>query len=118
MTNHTSRITVFICNWVPATGADNAGVVGAEYPPNTTIVNVACTGRLTPGILLEAFRTADAVLVIGCEHDECHYVSGSKRCGGIVDETRELLPLVGIDSERLSFVLMSDEDGARIGLRR
>jgi len=105
------EILVFVCNWVPATGADNAGVVEARYPSSMTLIPVACTGRLTPGILLEAFRSAGAVLVLGCAHDECHFVSGSKRCGDIIEETRELLPMVGIDSGRLGFELLTESDG-------
>ena len=104
-------IVVFVCNWVPAIGADNAGVVEASYPANTTLIPVACTGRLTAGILLEAFRSAGAVLVLGCAHDECHYVSGSQRCGDIIEETRELLPMVGIDPARLGFELLAESDG-------
>ena len=115
MTNRAEQksgeILVFVCNWVPAIGADNAGVVEARYPANTTLIPVACTGRLTPGILLEAFRSAGAVLVLGCAHDECHFVSGSKRCGDIIEETRELLPMVGIDPGRLGFELLTESDG-------
>ena len=102
---------MFVCNWIPAIGADNAGVVGASYPVNTTIVPVTCTGRLTAGILLEAFRSSEAVLVLGCAHEECHFVSGSRRCGDIIEETRELLPMVGIDPDRLGFELMTESDG-------
>ncbi len=104
-------VMVFVCNWIPAIGADNAGVVEAAYPANTTIVPVACTGRLTAGILLETFRSAGAVLVLGCSHEECHFVSGSKRCGDIIEETRELLPMVGIDPDRLGFELLTESDG-------
>ncbi|MCK4547001.1 MAG: hydrogenase iron-sulfur subunit [Candidatus Eisenbacteria sp.] len=111
MANRHGGITVFICNWIPAAGADNAGVVEAQYPPSTTIIPIHCTGRLTSGILLEAFRSADAVLVVGCAHDECHYVAGSRRCEDIIDETRDLLPMVGIDAGRLGFVLMSESNG-------
>ncbi len=110
-THKSDGILVFVCSWVPAIGADNAGVVEAAYPANTTIVPVACTGRLTPGILLGAFQSAGAVLVLGCAHEECHFVSGSRRCGDIIEETRELLPMVGIDPGRLGFELLSESDG-------
>lgn len=106
-------IVVFVCNWIPLIGADNAGLLEAAYPASTSIVPVACTGRLTPGILLEAFGGgADGVLVAGCALDECHYVSGSRRCGDVIEKTRELLPLVGIEPDRLGFELLSETDGA------
>lgn len=105
-------IVIFVCNWVPSIGADNAAAVEASYPANTTILPVACTGRLTPGILLRAFGSgAEAVLVVGCDLEECHYVSGSRRCGDAIKETRELLPLVGVDRDLLGFELLSETDG-------
>jgi len=105
-------IVVFVCNWIPAIGADNAANVEATYPPTTTVLSVACTGRLTPGILLSAFEAgAEGVLVVGCAPEECHYVSGSLRCGDVIEETRELLSLVGIEPGLLGFELLSDVDG-------
>jgi coenzyme F420-reducing hydrogenase delta subunit len=105
-------VVVFVCNWVPSIGADNAALVEATYPANTTILPVACTGRLTPGILLRTFGSgAQAVLVVGCALEECHYVSGSHRCTGVIEETRELLPLVGVDPDLLGFELLSETDG-------
>jgi coenzyme F420-reducing hydrogenase delta subunit len=113
MPRENAGIVVFVCNWIPSIGADNAGVVDATYPANTTILPVACTGRLTPGTLLETFGSgAGAVLVVGCAEEECHYVSGSRRCGDVIEETRELLPLVGIEPDRLGFELLSELDGA------
>ena len=49
--------------------------------------------------------------VVGCAEDECHYVSGSLRCGDVIEETRELLSLVGIEPGRLGFELLSEVDG-------
>ena len=51
---------------------------------------------------LAAFNAgADAVLVIGCKEDGCHYASGSKKAKIKVHFTKRLLELYGIAPERI-----------------
>jgi coenzyme F420-reducing hydrogenase delta subunit len=62
--NRDSNVVIFTCNWYPAIAADNAGVVGEEYPSDTRIVTLTCAGRLTPALILDAFGSgAQGVLV-------------------------------------------------------
>jgi F420-non-reducing hydrogenase iron-sulfur subunit len=113
-----ARIVVFTCSWYPAIAADNAGVIGKQYPADTRIVTLECGGRLTPALILDAFGAGAAgVLVATCKPELCHYVNGSSKCEGVVAETRELVELLGIGAERIELETFDSEDGERFADR-
>jgi F420-non-reducing hydrogenase iron-sulfur subunit len=108
------RIVVFACNWCSYAGADLAGVSRMQYPPSTRVIRVMCSGRVTSGFILEAFRMgADGVLVTGCHPGDCHYISGNETAAATVERTRRLLALLGIESDRLRLEWISAAEGAR-----
>ncbi len=49
--------------------------------------------------------------MLGCLEQDCRYFNGSTRCGQIVDETRKILELAGIDAAKLGFHLISESQG-------
>ena len=108
------RIVVFACNWCSYAGADLAGVSRMQYPATTRVIRVMCSGRVTAGFILEAFRLgADGVLVTGCHPGDCHYISGNETAVTTVEKTRRLLALLGIESDRLRLEWISAAEGAR-----
>jgi F420-non-reducing hydrogenase iron-sulfur subunit len=108
------RIVVFACNWCSYAGADLAGVSRMQYPATTRVIRVMCSGRVTPGFILEAFRLgADGVLVTGCHPGDCHYISGNQNAVVIVEKTSQLLHLLGIEDGRLRLEWISAAEGAR-----
>jgi len=108
------RIVVFACNWCSYAGADLAGVSRMQYPPTTRVIRVMCSGRVTPGFILEAFRLgADGVLVTGCHPGDCHYISGNENAVATVEKTAQLLGLLGLEGVRLRLEWISAAEGAR-----
>lgn len=108
------RIVVFACNWCSYAGADLAGVSRIQYPPTTRVIRVMCSGRVTPGFILEAFHQgADGVLVTGCHPGDCHYISGNQKAVTVVERTTRLLELLGIETGRLRLEWVSAAEGAR-----
>jgi F420-non-reducing hydrogenase iron-sulfur subunit len=108
------RIVVFACNWCSYAGADLAGVSRLQYPATTRVIRVMCSGRVTPGFILEAFRLgADGVLVTGCHPGDCHYISGNQNAVITVDRTTQLLRLLGLEPGRLRLEWVSAAEGAR-----
>ncbi len=108
------RIVVFACNWCSYAGADLAGVSRIQYPPTTRVIRVMCSGRVTSGFILEAFRRgADGVLVTGCHPGDCHYISGNLKAVTVVQQTVQLLQLLGIETDRLRLEWVSAAEGAR-----
>ena len=95
-------------------GADLAGVSRMQYPPTTRVIRVMCSGRVTSGFILEAFRFgADGVLVTGCHPGDCHYISGNQTAVVTVEKTTQLLALLGLEAERLHLEWISAAEGAR-----
>ncbi len=108
------RIVVFACTWCSYAGADLAGASRMQYPPTTRVIRVMCSGRVTPGFILEAFRLgADGVLVTGCHPGDCHYISGNENAVVTVEKTARLLQLLGLEIERLRLEWISAAEGAR-----
>jgi coenzyme F420-reducing hydrogenase delta subunit len=102
-------ITVFLCaNCArPGRAHTSAGrprpVVpdfGWPWPVRETLVS--CTGRLQPEHVLKAFESgSDAVCLVACQQDDCHYLEGSKRCARRAAYIRSILDEIGLGGERL-----------------
>ena len=59
-------IIAFCCNWCTYAGADLAGVSRIQYPPNSLIIRVMCSGMVHPNLVIEALtKGADGVMVMG-----------------------------------------------------
>ncbi len=114
MSDFQPRIVVFACNWCSYAGADLAGVSRMQYPPTTRVIRVMCSGRVTAGFILEAFRLgADGVLVTGCHPGDCHYISGNQNAVVQMEKAGQLLALLGFEKERLRLEWISAAEGAR-----
>ena len=100
--NARRKAVVFTCNWNAFRGLEAAGRRHAPYPSWVYPLKVMCLGRLSPGILLNAFHLgADGVLLLGCAPDECHYTFGNQRAQETFDLTRRLMQLLGYSDKCL-----------------
>jgi F420-non-reducing hydrogenase iron-sulfur subunit len=107
------KIVAFVCNWCAYAGADLAGVSRMQYPTNVRLIRLMCTGRVNHAFLLKAFlKGADGVLVSGCHIGECHYLEGNVKCQKVIEETWEMLRLLGVDERRLRLKWISASEGA------
>jgi heterodisulfide reductase subunit A len=107
-------ILVFCCNWCSYAGADLAGVSRFQYPPNIRIIRVMCSGRIAPSFILNALNNgADGVLVTGCHIGDCHYISGNEKAQVRVENTKELLKILGVDDRRVRLEWISASEGKR-----
>ncbi len=108
------RIIIFACNWCSYAGADLAGVSRMQYPPTSRIIRVMCSGRITPTFILDALTNgADGVIVSGCHFEDCHYISGSKKAEKMIESTKKLMHLLGMNERRLRFELISAAEGGK-----
>ena len=108
------RIIAFLCNWCSYAGADNAGIARIPSPANILPIRVMCSGRVSPEMVLRAFRSgADGVLVLGCHIGECHYISGNHRTAKRIPVLRNMLGYVGINSDRLRLDWVSAAEAPR-----
>jgi F420-non-reducing hydrogenase iron-sulfur subunit len=108
------RIVAFLCNWCSYAGADNAGIARMKSPANILPVRVMCSGRVSPEMVLRAFRSgADGVLVLGCHIGDCHYISGNHRTIKRMPLLRNLLGYVGINPDRLHLDWVSSAEAPK-----
>jgi len=114
------RIVAFVCNW--CSGAEEksqreTAKAQKSNSSNVRIVNVMCSGRVTPGLVLRAFELgADGVMVCGCEKGACHYSFGNERQAEMFETSKKLANLIGLESERLRLDWLSPD--GREGLRK
>ncbi len=115
MTEHFEpKVVAFLCNWCSYAGADNAGIARLQSPANVLPVRVMCSGRVSPEMVLRAFRAgADGVLVLGCHIGECHYINGNHRTAKRMPLVRNLLGYVGIAPERLRLDWVSSAEAPK-----
>jgi F420-non-reducing hydrogenase iron-sulfur subunit len=109
---YSPKVLGFLCQWCSYNGADLAGSMRLQYPPNLRIILVPCTGRVDILHLLQAFEVgADAVLVSGCHSGDCHYLAGNYYARKRVARAREILKAVGLEPERLEMFHISASEG-------
>ncbi len=108
------RIVAFMCNWCTYAAADTAGVSRMQQPPNVLPIRVMCSGRVSPEMVMRAFRAgADGVLVMGCHLGDCHYNSGNHRTAKRIPLLRNLLSYAGINPDRLRLAWVSSAEAPR-----
>ena len=96
------KVVAFLCNWCSYAGADNAGISRLKSPANILPIRVMCSGRVSPEMILRAFRAgADGVIVLGCHIGDCHYINANHRTVKRIPLLRNLLGYTGINPDRL-----------------
>lgn len=108
------RIIAFVCNWCTYTGADLAGTSRLQMAPNVRVLRLPCTGRIDPAFVVKAFeRGADGVIVSGCHPADCHYTAGNYHARRRFAILKELLELLGVEPERVTFSWVSASEGGK-----
>jgi F420-non-reducing hydrogenase iron-sulfur subunit len=108
------KILSFLCNWCAYAGADLAGISRFQYPPNTRVIRVMCSGRVDPAFIPRVFLAGyDGVLILGCHPGDCHYLTGNYQAEKKINLTRKLLDMAGVESERLVLDWVSAGEGER-----
>ena len=88
-------------------------MMGWRLPARLKIIEVPCAGSISREFILEAFtRGADGVMVLTCHTGNCHSEKGNRHARSRAAEIRSLLPLVGIDKERLTTATLASNMGA------
>ena len=108
------KILSFLCNWCAYAGADLAGISRFQYPPNTRVIRVMCSGRVDPIFIPKAFLAGfDGVIVLGCHPGDCHYLTGNLQAERKIDLARKLFEMAGTGSQRILLDWVSAGEGER-----
>lgn len=103
------EIIAFCCNYCARSAAALAGSERLQYPAGVRIIPTPCTGKIEMEHVLEAFEKGiDGILIVGCLEGNCHFVEGNLRARKRSDRIRAMLDEIGVGSERLKMVNVSD----------
>ncbi|GAX60650.1 NADPH-dependent glutamate synthase beta chain and related oxidoreductase [Candidatus Scalindua japonica] len=83
-----------------------------ELPENIRQINLLSLGKLSPGLILDAFeKGADGVLITSCD-DMCHFGDSCHAWAEQRAETAmDFLVSIGIEKERIKHHALPDQDG-------
>jgi F420-non-reducing hydrogenase iron-sulfur subunit len=111
------KVLGFLCQWCSYNGADLAGAMRLQYPPEIRIILVPCTGRIDILHLLQAVEAgADAVFVSGCHEGNCHYLAGNYYARKRVERLKEILQAVGLEPERVEMFHVGASEGPKFAV--
>ncbi|TRO55345.1 hydrogenase iron-sulfur subunit, partial [Candidatus Bathyarchaeota archaeon] len=87
----------FICDDCGYNLMDTAGFVKAEYSSSFVPVYVNCMSNLSLRNVLNAVQKgSDAVMLVGCVKDRCHFLKGTKRSKGQMEIIEDFFKVAGI----------------------
>jgi len=103
------RCLAFVCQW--SIRSDAAWERAQRFGDQVRLVPLPCSGRVEPAMVLWALsRGVDAVLVVGCDDDECHYQRGTYIGRSKVYLLSEMLATMGYQQERVRFARQASAD--------
>ena len=112
--NAEEKVMIFACNWCSYGGADLAGTSRIQYPTNSRVVRVMCSGRIDVDFIKRAFELgAGSVMLTGCHPQDCHYISGNDFAIKRERKIRRWMKKQGISDDRFVIEWMSAAEGKK-----
>ena len=112
--NASDKVLIFACNWCSYGGADLAGTSRIQYPTNSRVVRVMCSGRIDVDFIKRAFEHgAGAVMLTGCHPQDCHYISGNDFALKREKKIRRWMKKQNISDDRFIIEWMSAAEGKK-----
>jgi F420-non-reducing hydrogenase iron-sulfur subunit len=106
------KIVVFLCQW--ALKSDSEWTKRFELPQHVRVIEVPCSGRLNPLLLLSTLQHgADGLLVIGCEPGHCHYKEGNYLARRKFATLASFLQHLGLEEGRVHFAWLAETESGR-----
>ena len=104
-----AQITVFHC----FNALNNTDFLEGDFEIQD--VKLPCSSMIREVVLLRTFEAgADAVLVLACPLDTCHYVQGNLRAAKRVARVKKMLDEIGLDGRRLNLFNIPQGDQATV----
>lgn len=105
------KIILFLCSWAPHAAYQRLQDGAAQIPAEIKMIRIPCTGRISKALLFKPFEMgADGVTLIGCKPGSCRYGTGTDTAKSNVEDTRDILELVGIGKGRLRWATFVPEE--------
>jgi len=108
-------ILAFFCRWCGYAAADMAGLNRNPYPTNVRIIQLPCAARVNALHILEAFKQGiDGVLIVGCDENSCHYITGIRKAMERVSRLKKVLEALGVNPERVHLDHAGASEGEKV----
>ena len=110
-------VALFYCQNTPGSGEHERRSLEKRFGGSLRLYPLPCGGRLEPRHLLLALEGfADAAFVITCPAGECRYFEGNLRAEKRVQWLREIIRSIGLEDERVGFVMNSQANPKPLAL--
>ncbi len=105
------RVLAFMCENDAYPALDIAGLNRLHYDPSVRVIPLRCLGSLNIVWIADALsRGIDGVMLIGCKYGDdyqCHFIQGSELANRRLDNVKETLQRLRLESERLEFTQLA-----------
>jgi quinone-modifying oxidoreductase subunit QmoB len=105
------RVIVFMCENDAYPALDIAGLRRLQYDPSVRVIPLRCLGSMNIVWIADALsRGFDGVMLIGCKYGDdyqCHFIKGSELADRRLENVKETLQRLRLESERLKLTQLS-----------
>jgi quinone-modifying oxidoreductase subunit QmoB len=112
------RILVFACENDAYPALDMAGINRLPLPASLRVIPVRCLGAVNAIMAADAFsRGFDGVALLGCKSGDdyqCHFIKGSELLTSRMENVRETLSRLMLESERAQVIEVAISDFASL----
>ncbi len=112
------RVLVFMCENDAYPALDLAGLKRLRYDASIRVIPMRCLGSLNIVWIADALsRGIDGVMLIGCQYGDdyqCHFVRGSELAQRRLENVKETLQRLQLESERLQLTQLSIAEADRL----
>ncbi len=112
------RILLFACENDAIPALDMAGMERTQLDASVRVIPLRCLGSMNTVWIADALSSGfDGVMLAGCKHGDdyqCHFVRGSELAERRLDNVKETLQRLQLESERIEMVEAAFDDCRRL----
>jgi quinone-modifying oxidoreductase subunit QmoB len=112
------RVLVLACENDAYPALDQAGQMRRKYDASVRLIPLRCLGSMNIVWIADALsRGIDGVLLLGCKFGDdyqCHFMRGSELANRRLENVKETLQRLQLESERISLVQLGIDESGRV----
>jgi quinone-modifying oxidoreductase subunit QmoB len=112
------RVLIFMCENDAYPALDIAGVRRIQYDPSVRVIPLRCLGSMNIVWIADALsRGFDGIMLFGCKYGDdyqCHFIKGSELADRRLENVKETLQRLQLESERLKLTQLSINESEKL----
>ncbi len=117
-TEEKPRVLVFMCENDAYPALDIGGMRRLQYDPSVRAIPLRCLGSMNIVWIADALsRGIDGIMLIGCKYGDdyqCHFVKGSELADRRLENVKETLQRLQLESERLQLTQLAINESDKL----